>query len=522
MTMTVLLLALFAQQEQQQQWEIRGTVRTDKGPIKNLFVTVSGPENIRPARTDSEGRFAFAGREPGAYVVAVAKNEDVAEARSRNIRVSIGQKIEGVDFLLARGATVSGRVIDAEKRPVVGMAVSAYLKSMINGKLRLEMKGGTRTESDGTYRIRNLPAGTFVVAAVPGLTKPLQATIFANVPEKLPAAYPAMTFAPGTRDPGAALTLQLAPGDTREAFDIVAEKRPAFCVSFAANALFPQQARQPELRVTVKEWIGIDGATIAEGPLKPGGQHQVCGLAEGDYRLHFVAFQKNPIEGLGYARQSALLSREHLRLPAVAVPGTGEIAGRVFIRDAPRDQPLPSGIELRLIRGERPLLPQDGWSVRPSSGDGTFRMSGVYVDRYGVEVRNLPKGHYVRSTTQAGQSDVAPGGGEVSIELGADGAALSGRVVTKDGKPVSDATVILGKRGGGEVSWIAVCDQNGTFEFASGIVEGSYKIAAMDLPFDSQRRDPQVLARFLERGTDIQLSPKESRLVDVLLLPPSE
>jgi hypothetical protein len=75
-------------------WEVTGSIRNQSGPVKNLWVIMTGPELIRSQRTDSQGRYGFKGSVPGRYSIRIQKPDDAAEPRSRTLTLASGQKLE--------------------------------------------------------------------------------------------------------------------------------------------------------------------------------------------------------------------------------------------------------------------------------------------------------------------------------------------------------------------------------------------------------------------------------------------
>jgi hypothetical protein len=74
--------------------------------------------------------------------------------------------MDEVTLMLARGAAISGRVIDELGEPLVGMPVAVGRITTADGRPRLETGNFTAETDDlGEYRVGGLPAGTFAVAA---------------------------------------------------------------------------------------------------------------------------------------------------------------------------------------------------------------------------------------------------------------------------------------------------------------------------------------------------------------------
>ena len=118
------------------------------------------------AETDFDGRYVLRGIAPGSYVVKAEDNEfgyirtyydDKTEWESADfLTVFEDDTITGIDFSLRQGATISGRVTDASTGLGVRVSVNADSREFGFGS-------GTGTEFDGTYEIKGLRPGGYVV-----------------------------------------------------------------------------------------------------------------------------------------------------------------------------------------------------------------------------------------------------------------------------------------------------------------------------------------------------------------------
>ncbi|HEY8462085.1 MAG TPA: carboxypeptidase-like regulatory domain-containing protein, partial [Blastocatellia bacterium] len=83
------------------------------------------------------------------------------------VTVSDGQTVTNIDFTLARGGVITGRVTGGDGRPVIAERIN-LTKVDANGRPQLFI-GGNRfsyeTDDRGVYRIYGLPAGRYLVSA---------------------------------------------------------------------------------------------------------------------------------------------------------------------------------------------------------------------------------------------------------------------------------------------------------------------------------------------------------------------
>jgi protocatechuate 3,4-dioxygenase beta subunit len=127
------------------------------------------------AVTDAEGRYRLTDVAPGAYSVSIFAPAHAVEGESdpltpgKTIKLAEGDNVEGLDFALARGAVITGRVTDDKDRPVIAAPINAYKFDPDGKRQRLNlfkpMYMRWETDDRGVYRIFGLEAGRYLVAA---------------------------------------------------------------------------------------------------------------------------------------------------------------------------------------------------------------------------------------------------------------------------------------------------------------------------------------------------------------------
>jgi protocatechuate 3,4-dioxygenase beta subunit len=147
----------------------------------SMDLTGAGAGEDHVALTDAEGRYRVANLPEGKYKAHVSlvghvrekpsPNESLIESFSLNDDESRGN----VDFALVRGGVITGRVTDADGRPLIARAVSLQSvdeqgrKMIARGSqnLRNMVMGlvGSQTDDRGVYRIFGLRAGRYLVSA---------------------------------------------------------------------------------------------------------------------------------------------------------------------------------------------------------------------------------------------------------------------------------------------------------------------------------------------------------------------
>jgi Carboxypeptidase regulatory-like domain len=116
--------------------------------------------------SDANGEYRIANVPPGNYVImplapAFVTAEDMQQGRT--LIVNKGETIEHIDFALLRGGAITGKVVDADGRPVIEEEV-VILSAQTNNRLYLP-NAGVLTDDRGVYRAYGLRPGSYKVAA---------------------------------------------------------------------------------------------------------------------------------------------------------------------------------------------------------------------------------------------------------------------------------------------------------------------------------------------------------------------
>jgi protocatechuate 3,4-dioxygenase beta subunit len=134
--------------------------------------------------TDSDGNYRITKVQPGRYQVALLSSaytfssEDLAGARTKTLLVEEGEDVSGVDFSVVRGGVITGRITDADGRPVIEERVTLFSEQpgfsaqtgQANPNPRFQIfnpnnPAGMQTDDRGVYRIYGLAPGRYKIAA---------------------------------------------------------------------------------------------------------------------------------------------------------------------------------------------------------------------------------------------------------------------------------------------------------------------------------------------------------------------
>lgn len=207
---------------------ITGHVTVDGKPARRVVVTATtesrskgslAGEKTFKATTDEDGRFSLTGLAPGEYLVVpsapvLVVPEDVEyDLRKRTIALSEAQIVEGIDFVLERGGVITGRVTDADARPVIGQVIGLVRLNEDNEKEPLlDRIKPFRTDDRGVYRVYGIAKGRYMVAVGGGSTSSLLALSGRGVG--------GTTYYPGVTDASKAKLVEVAAGSETTGIDI--------------------------------------------------------------------------------------------------------------------------------------------------------------------------------------------------------------------------------------------------------------------------------------------------------------
>lgn len=189
--------------------------------------SVFDTRTVAKATTDDEGNYKLSGLPPGrlqvfplvkAFIVKAQYHYEKAE---EFINVGEGEALTKVDFELVRGGVVTGRITDADGRPVIGERVSVVKEDFLEPVMSpLSMLGGDKNQTDdrGIYRIYGLEPGNYKVSVGQGAAEG-GITIMG-----LGGSAYAKTFYPGVQDKEKATLIEVKEGSEIRSIDITVSK----------------------------------------------------------------------------------------------------------------------------------------------------------------------------------------------------------------------------------------------------------------------------------------------------------
>jgi hypothetical protein len=141
-------------------------------PVRRALVTITAAELSVPlgAVTDDEVRFTVGDLPAGRFIVTAERKPFLTSSygatRSEDagtpIAVAAGQHAPDLRIVLARGAVLSGSIVDMTGEPLPGIRVS-----VIHAGPAPSPAGSAVTDDRGTYRVFGLPPGSYTISAAP-------------------------------------------------------------------------------------------------------------------------------------------------------------------------------------------------------------------------------------------------------------------------------------------------------------------------------------------------------------------
>lgn len=132
---------------------IVGRVVRGERPVPGANLAISGPNDsdLGEVRTDGDGRFEVRGLRPGPWTVAASDDRVGAFGTGETVHLARGETKE-VTIDLAYAASIAGRVVDQQGKPIAGVAVLFRSTKSDDG-------GIGATSADGTFRATMMTGG---------------------------------------------------------------------------------------------------------------------------------------------------------------------------------------------------------------------------------------------------------------------------------------------------------------------------------------------------------------------------
>jgi protocatechuate 3,4-dioxygenase beta subunit len=402
--------------------------------------------------TDTEGRYRATNLPEGKFEAQVSLGGCVREKPSPNgplnesFSLGEGASRENVDFALVRGGVITGRVTDADGRPLIARAVSlqvvdeggqkldARTQNIPNWMMTLNM---FQTDDRGVYRIFGLRAGRYVVSSGGD----------SNMGLATGAEY-ARVWHPDATDENQAKVIEVAAGGEVTGVDIrlgVAKKTYE-----ASGRVVDDETGKPIAGASViytksggsGEIIdfGLSGATPRTDEQ---GNFHFSGLTPGQYRLSLADFASFLTGGgSGYYSDGAKFEIQSADVAGVEIRAKrgATISGVAVIEDA--DQSAKSGLSQTILMAysglpSMPPSPNEvdenpfASAMTPVSSrigsDGGFSLKGIRPGKVMIQAFSIT-------------------GGALSItRIERGGVEMRNEIMVTEREEISGVRIVLGK-----------------------------------------------------------------------------
>ena len=325
------------------------------------------------ATTDHDGFYRFTNLTAGTYSVTPSVPAYVIarkEPQSKAVLVGEDEAVENINFALVRGGVITGRVTDADGRPVIEQQVNVFMAENLEKRSKetpMYSERWAQTDDRGIYRVFGLSPGRYKVAA--GRTDD-NAFNF-NTPER--ANY-RQVFHPDATDDARATVIELSEGSEANNVDIALG--PALRIFSASGVAVDDKAMPvPNLRMEVQRKVGqrIEYVNAYSGS-NSRGEFLIEGLIPGKYVISINADQSGSdmqADPLTFEIADQDIAGLTLRLSKGA-----SLTGFIVIDN--EDKSLLS--KLREVQLRAIGMSSGGaghFSPSPIGPDGSFRLAGL-------------------------------------------------------------------------------------------------------------------------------------------------
>ena len=466
----------------------RGVPGVAIGLRKGDFYTPFEP--YQKATTDHDGYFRFPKLAAGSYSLMAAApafvQADRDSGKLKSVLVGEDEKVEGINFALVRGGVITGRVTDADGRPVVEQQVNIYPAEMYNQQVQRQIyaTGNAQTDDRGIYRVFGLLAGRYKVA-VGRSDDELNVTYNQgrNISYK-------QVFYPDATDQAKATIVEVTEGSEANNIDITVGR---VVQMFSASGQLVDESGQPvpNLRLGLQRQLGQRTEFINSfGMANSRGEFVLEGLVPGKYSVFLFPNQNNDMRIEPFSFD--LVDQDVVGLTVKLLKGA-TITGTVVLEN--EDKAIFAKLLQLQLRGIGMVTGGGGVgfgssSMSPLGPGGSFRLSGLPGGTISLMFATPgmpmpPKGFVVTRVERDGI--VSPRGLEVKdgeqlagvrVFVAYGSATLRGVITVENGPPPQKGRFFVRvTKPGDQLSNLrpAIVDERGHF-LMEGLPAGTYEV----------------------------------------------
>ena len=208
---------------------VSGRVTIKDKPAAGVLVVLRKMENYSPydpviqGLTDQIGNYRITSIPPGNYTVLPTTPAYVpadSVMHRKTVIIAEDENVDGINFSLVRGGVITGKVTDAEGKPVIQQQVEIYRADVLDQRPQQPKEQQQRpypmrnaqTDDRGVYRVFGLLPGKYKVSAGRSENSMIAFSIS-------PIAY-GQIFYPDAKDPAKATVIEVSEGSEATNVDI--------------------------------------------------------------------------------------------------------------------------------------------------------------------------------------------------------------------------------------------------------------------------------------------------------------
>lgn len=491
-------VSLFAQSPGKQQVKtprgsVSGRVTIKDKPAPGVVVGLrkAALENsydpFERAVTDAEGIYRLTNVPAGNYILTVAAPAYVPVNSEDRKTVVVGEdeNVEGINFALVRGGVITGKLMDAEGRPVVVQQIEIYSQAALDRRAGEQLPfpmTTVQTDDRGIYRVFGLAPGRYKVGAGRGNEG------FGGFSQNQ-VSYK-QVFHPDATDPAKGAVIEVTEGSEAKDVDITLGRAvQAFSVS---GRILNGETNTPvpNVKFTLQRLVGprVEYVNTVNSS-NARGDFVVEGLIPGKYTT--MLFMNEGSDLRGDATAFEIIDGDVSGVTIKLTRGAS-ISGMVIIET--ENKAAKARFGEMLVRGYVQPAPGTGYANGASSqiaADGSFRLAGlgngvVNISLGGSVGPYPPKGFSITRIEREGmpaqrievkEAEQVSG---VKIFVGYGSATVRGVVKIENGPLASGARIYVRVGRPGESNTYlrpTMVDERGNF-LIEGIPPGNYEVSA--------------------------------------------
>ena len=354
---------------------------------------------VARATTDADGQFRLMNIAAGRYEVtpvapALVAPGSAAGFRSQGKQVNLadGETVDKIDFALVRGGVITGRVTDADGRPVISEHPRLELADQSNAQRRpfFYNPGMFETDDRGIYRIYGIPPGRYVVSVGEDTRSGMARISFGR------GGFYQRTFYPDVTEQAKATAIEVTEGSEATNVDITLGRR---ATTYAASGrVIDSETSKPVVNVTMAygaltEGENRFGSVAMSTRTDAEGRFRIEGLVPGRYVAFTASAEQQQNEDYSLPVPFEITEGDVNGL-TVKVRRGSSISGVAVIDGTNNRSVLAKLSQLSIScwleeEAGRLIVPVYGLGNRINA-DGSFRMAGLRPGRYRLQLNGWP------------------------------------------------------------------------------------------------------------------------------------